>query len=129
MSYTTYLRQETFLGAHRRFGSTLPHNVHTQLENELALIEELQYESYFLTVYDIVQFAHSQGILCQGRGSAANSAVCYCLGITAVDPERSDTLFGRRSEEHTSELQSLMRISYAVFCLKKKNRTKNRHNK
>ena len=59
------------------------------LEHELALIAELQYEPYFLTVHDIMRFARSQGILCQGRGSAANSAVCYCLGITEVDPERS----------------------------------------
>ena len=58
------------------------------LRDELALIEELDYAHYFLTVYDVVAFAKSKGILCQGRGSAANSAVCYCLGITAVDPEQ-----------------------------------------
>jgi error-prone DNA polymerase len=66
-----------------------------QIEKELALIEELHYEPYFLTVYDIVKFARSQGILCQGRGSAANSAVCYCLGITEVDPARMSMLFER----------------------------------
>ncbi len=66
-----------------------------QIEKELALIEELHYEPYFLTVYDIVRFARSQGILCQGRGSAANSAVCYCLGITEVDPARMSMLFER----------------------------------
>jgi error-prone DNA polymerase len=65
------------------------------VEHELKLIAELQYEPYFLTVYDVVKFARSQGILCQGRGSAANSAVCYCLGITEVDPARMDTLFER----------------------------------
>ncbi len=65
------------------------------VEHELALIAELQYEPYFLTVYDVVKFARSQGILCQGRGSAANSAVCYCLGVTEVDPARMDMLFER----------------------------------
>ena len=64
-------------------------------KHELQLIEELHYEAYFLTVWDLVRFARSRGILCQGRGSAANSAVCYCLGITAVDPERMDLLFER----------------------------------
>ena len=66
-----------------------------QIENELALISEMNYEPYFLTVHDIVEFARSQGILCQGRGSAANSAVCYCLGITEVDPARMNMLFER----------------------------------
>jgi error-prone DNA polymerase len=65
------------------------------VEHELALIAELRYEPYFLTVYDVVKFARSQGILCQGRGSAANSAVCYCLGVTEVDPARMDMLFER----------------------------------
>ncbi|MBK9346048.1 MAG: error-prone DNA polymerase [Burkholderiales bacterium] len=72
-----------------------PPAVLQQLEHELALIAELHYEMYFLTVHDIVRFARSQGILCQGRGSAANSAVCYCLGITEVDPSRSNLLFER----------------------------------
>jgi error-prone DNA polymerase len=66
-----------------------------QIERELELIEELHYEPFFLTVYDIVKFAKSRGILCQGRGSAANSAVCYCLGITEVDPARMSMLFER----------------------------------
>jgi error-prone DNA polymerase len=66
-----------------------------QIEEELALIAELQYEPYFLTVHDIVAWARAQGILCQGRGSAANSAVCYCIGITEVDPWRAHMLFGR----------------------------------
>ncbi|HDR9141222.1 TPA: error-prone DNA polymerase [Burkholderia vietnamiensis] len=90
-----YLRQETFIGAHRRFPAGIPVDVQAQLEHELALIVELKYEGYFLTVYDIVRFARQQGILCQGRGSAANSAVCYCLGITEVDPARSSMLFER----------------------------------
>ncbi|ANB77321.1 error-prone DNA polymerase [Paraburkholderia phytofirmans OLGA172] len=90
-----YLRQETYVGAQRRFPSGIPHNVQGQIEHELELIAELQYEPYFLTVYDIVRFARSQHILCQGRGSAANSAVCYCLGITEVDPARGNMLFER----------------------------------
>ncbi len=66
-----------------------------QIETELALIAELKYEPYFLTVYDIVAWARARGILCQGRGSAANSAVCYCIGVTEVDPWRANMLFGR----------------------------------
>ena len=65
------------------------------IEHELELIADLHYEAYFLTVWDLVRFARSRGILCQGRGSAANSAVCYCLGVTSVDPERIDVLFER----------------------------------
>ncbi|WP_341313572.1 error-prone DNA polymerase [Paraburkholderia sp. IMGN_8] len=90
-----YLRQETYIGAQRRFPSGIPHNVQEQIEHELELIADLQYEPYFLTVYDIVRFARSQDILCQGRGSAANSAVCYCLGVTEVDPARGNMLFER----------------------------------
>ena len=91
----SYLRQQTYIGARSRFCDEIPAAVQRQLEDELELIQELEYEAYFLTVYDIVQFARSQGILCQGRGSAANSAVCYCLGITEVDPAQSTLLFGR----------------------------------
>jgi len=91
----SYLRSETWIGAHRRFGEGIPAKVQAQIEYELALIAEMRYEHYFLTVYDIVRFARSQGILCQGRGSAANSAVCYCLGITEVDPARANLLFER----------------------------------
>ncbi|MFM0371067.1 error-prone DNA polymerase [Paraburkholderia aspalathi] len=90
-----YLRQETYIGAQRRFPSGIPHKVQEQIEYELDLIADLQYEAYFLTVYDIVRFARSQHILCQGRGSAANSAVCFCLGITEVDPARGSMLFER----------------------------------
>jgi error-prone DNA polymerase len=92
---TSYLRQETYFGAQRRFPAGIPYTVQEQIETELGLIAELEYEPYFLTVYDIVRFARSQQILCQGRGSAANSAVCYCLGITEVNPECSNMLFGR----------------------------------
>jgi error-prone DNA polymerase len=90
-----YLRQETYIGAQRRFPSGIPLNVQEQIEHELALIADLGYEPYFLTVYDIVRYARSQHILCQGRGSAANSAVCYCLGVTEVDPARGNMLFER----------------------------------
>ncbi|WP_042271251.1 error-prone DNA polymerase [Paraburkholderia heleia] len=90
-----YLRQETYIGAHRRWPAGIPHKVQAQIEHELALIADLRYEPYFLTVYDIVRFARNEGILCQGRGSAANSAVCYCLGVTEVDPARSSMLFER----------------------------------
>ncbi len=91
----SYLRRETWLGAQRRFPQGVPINVQQQIEHELALIGEMRYEPYFLTVYDIVRFARSRHILCQGRGSAANSAVCYCLGITEVDPARGNMLFER----------------------------------
>ncbi|MEX3633112.1 error-prone DNA polymerase [Paraburkholderia sp. BR14320] len=91
----SYLRQETYIGAQRRFPAGIPHPVQQQIEHELELIADLQYEPYFLTVYDIVRFARSQHILCQGRGSAANSAVCYCLGVTEVDPARGNMLFER----------------------------------
>ena len=82
-------------GAKGRYPDGLPDKVHKQIAYELKLIGELNYAPYFLTVHDIVRFARSQGILCQGRGSAANSAVCYCLGITAIDPARIDLLFER----------------------------------
>ncbi len=86
------------LGLGRRAGSLsagVPEKVRGLIEHELRLIEELRYEAYFLTVWDLVLFARGRGILCQGRGSAANSAVCYCLGVTSVDPERMDVLFER----------------------------------
>ncbi|OGB02378.1 MAG: error-prone DNA polymerase [Burkholderiales bacterium RIFCSPLOWO2_12_FULL_64_99] len=82
-------------GLVRRYPQGVPARVQAQMEAELALITELDYEKYFLTVYDIVCFARSRHILCQGRGSAANSVVCYALGITEVDPEQSTLLFER----------------------------------
>jgi error-prone DNA polymerase len=82
-------------GAVERYPEGLPDKVRAQVEHELELIEQLGFAPYFLTVHDIVRFARECGILCQGRGSAANSAVCYCLSITAVDPARSDLLFER----------------------------------
>ncbi len=89
------LAQLTFEGAARRYPQGVPSSVQQQLARELTLIADCQYEMFFLTVHDIVRFARSVSILCQGRGSAANSAVCYCLGITAVDPTRSHLLFER----------------------------------
>ncbi|MFQ6017336.1 MAG: error-prone DNA polymerase, partial [Kiloniellaceae bacterium] len=85
----------TWIGARARYPGGLPDRVKAVLGHELKLIDELGYAPYFLTVHDIVRFARARGILCQGRGSAANSAVCYCLGITAVDPARVDLLFER----------------------------------
>jgi len=92
---SSWLRTLTLEGATSRYPQGLPEAVRQQLDYEFALISELHYEPYFLTVADIVQFARGRGILCQGRGSAANSAVCYCLGITEVDPARGNLLFER----------------------------------
>ncbi len=91
----SYLRKLTEAGLQQRYGDRVPQDVRELVDHELALIAELRYEPYFLTVYDIVAFARSKEILCQGRGSAANSAVCYALGITEVDPARTSTLFER----------------------------------
>ncbi len=85
----------TWEGARGRYPLGVPEEVIRQIRKELALIADCAYEMYFLTVHDVVRYARSQGILCQGRGSAANSAVCYCLGITAVDPKESHLLFER----------------------------------
>ena len=89
------LARLTWRGAAERYPDGISTKVRAQLEHELTLIAELSYAAYFLTVHDIVRFARSREILCQGRGSAANSAVCFCLGITAVDPDRLDLLFER----------------------------------
>ena len=82
-------------GARRRYPDGMREDVRRALDHELAVTAELKYAPYFLTVHEIVRFSRSQGILCQGRGSAANSVICYCLGITEVDPERVDLLFER----------------------------------
>jgi error-prone DNA polymerase len=89
------LAQLAWEGAARKFRDGVSDDIRTRIEHELALIERLDYARYFLTVHDIVCFAESRGILCQGRGSAANSVVCYCLGITAVNPSEIDVLFER----------------------------------
>jgi error-prone DNA polymerase len=90
-----HLTQLTWDGARGRYPTGIPDKVRQLVEHELQLIAELRYEAYFLTVWDLVCFARARDILCQGRGSAANSAVCYCLGITSVDPDRMDVLFER----------------------------------
>ena len=92
---SAYLSELSWNGARERWPDGIPEKVRAQIEHELALIKDLRYEAYFLTVYDLVKFARSRGILCQGRGSAANSAVCFCLGVTSVDPARSNVLFER----------------------------------
>jgi error-prone DNA polymerase len=91
----SFLRSTTWQGAAVRYPQGVPDKVRALIEHELALISELHYEPYFLTVYDVVRFARERRILCQGRGSAANSAVCYCLAITEIDPDRISVLFER----------------------------------
>ncbi|MBZ9861323.1 error-prone DNA polymerase [Mesorhizobium sp. CA12] len=90
-------------GAAVRYPAGVPEDVLKRIDSELVLIERLNYARYFLTVHDIVKFARSQGILCQGRGSAANSIICFCIGITEVGPERIDTLFERFISEERNE--------------------------
>ena len=90
-----HLANLTWQGAAQRYPRGVPERVRQLVRHELQLIEDLQYEAYFLTVYDMVRFARERGILCQGRGSAANSVVCFCLGVTSVDPDRIDVLFER----------------------------------
>ncbi|MBN1655373.1 MAG: error-prone DNA polymerase [Deltaproteobacteria bacterium] len=94
-SEAEWLRELTLRGARQRYGDQVPSEVTRQIERELVLIEELDYGGYFLSMWEIVQFCRRENILCQGRGSAANSAVCYCLEITAVDPIKLDLLFER----------------------------------
>ncbi len=96
------LVEETFKGARKRYHE-IPQKISHLLYEELKLVRDLGYATYFLTVYDIVNFAKSKGILCQGRGSAANSAICYCLGITEVDPNTHDLLFGRFLSKERNE--------------------------
>lgn len=90
----SFLREQAFAGCLQRYGD-IPSKVRGQLETELALIAKLKVAGYFLIVWDIVKFCQEQNIMCQGRGSAANSTVCFCLGITAVDPLKFETLFER----------------------------------
>jgi error-prone DNA polymerase len=92
---SAWLRELTYEGARWRYGGEVPADVAAQIDRELALIDELDYGGYFLTMYEIVRFCRAQHILCQGRGSAANSVVCYCLDITAIDPVRMGLLFER----------------------------------
>ena len=98
-----HLRQLTEAGARERWPEGVPRHAAELIEKELALIAELGYEYFFLTVYDIVRFARGRGILCQGRGSAANSTVCFCLQITELDPTRSHLLFERFVSKERNE--------------------------
>ncbi len=100
---TQYLLQLTRAGALKRWPEGVQATVQLQIDKELQLIASLHYEYYFLTVFDIVRFAKNQGILCQGRGSAANSAVCYCLGITEVNPAKINLLFERFISKERNE--------------------------
>jgi len=90
-----YLKRLTWNGALARYPNGVPDRIVDLLKHEIRLIGDLKYEAYFLTVWDLVRFARSRGILCQGRGSAANSTVCFCLGVTSVDPNEMDLLFER----------------------------------
>ncbi|MFY8134804.1 MAG: PHP domain-containing protein, partial [Aquimonas sp.] len=99
----SWLRALTEQGARWRWPQGVPAHVHAQIEKELAIIAELDYAAYFLTVHDIVRFARARGILCQGRGSAANSAVCFALGVTEVDPAHSQLLFERFLSKERNE--------------------------
>ncbi len=100
---STWLRELTLRGARVRYGDTVPQRVTRQVERELEVIDKLDYGGYFLTMWEIVEYCRDEGILCQGRGSAANSAVCYCLGITAIDPVRMNLLFERFLSEERAE--------------------------
>ncbi|MGZ3689833.1 MAG: error-prone DNA polymerase, partial [Bdellovibrionota bacterium] len=94
-SAQSYLTKLVWKGAEWRYPEGVPEDVRRQIGHELALIAQLQYADYFLTIYEIVEYARAREILCQGRGSAANSVVCYCLAITAIDPVRMNLLFER----------------------------------
>lgn len=99
----SYLTRLTWQCAGEKYPAGIPDKLRLLIEHELQLICQLNYAAYFLTVYDLVRFARSRGILCQGRGSAANSAVCFCLGVTSVDPERIDVLFERFISQERGE--------------------------
>ena len=99
----SWLRELTYRGAAKRYPDGVPADVTLQVERELAVIHDLEYDGYFLTMYEIVRFCREQKILCQGRGSAANSAVCFCLGITAIDPVRMGLLFERFLSKERAE--------------------------
>ena len=102
-STAEFLTRLTWDGALQRYPQGVPDHVRKLVQHELQLIRELHYEPYFLTVWDLVRFARGRGILCQGRGSAANSAVCFCLGVTEVDPDRIDVLFERFISKERNE--------------------------
>lgn len=99
----SYLEELTWAGARKRYPQGIPEKIRCQIHAEFALIQKLGYADYFLTIQDIVAFAEKEKILCQGRGAAANSTVCYCLGITAVDPSKFELLFERFISEERNE--------------------------
>jgi error-prone DNA polymerase len=103
MTSAQWLRQQTLEGARRRYESGIPDEIVAQIEKELEIIGALDYPGYFLTMWEIVEYCRSHNILCQGRGSAANSVVCYCLGITAVDPKLIGSLFERFISKERAE--------------------------
>jgi len=98
-----HLTNLAWAGSQHRYPQGLPSKVRGQIEHELRLIDELNYAPYFLTVHDLVVYARAQGILCQGRGAAANSTVCYCLGVTSVDPDKINLLFERFVSKERNE--------------------------
>jgi error-prone DNA polymerase len=98
-----YLEELTFELGRKRYPNGYPEHIQKQIRHELALIEKMKFSDYFLTIYEVVKFANDRNILCQGRGSAANSVVCYCLGITAVDPDMIGALFERFISEERDE--------------------------
>ena len=103
MTSAEWLRRQTLNGARRRYEDGIPDGIVAQIEKELEIIEALDYPGYFLTMWEIVEFCRANNILCQGRGSAANSVVCYCLGITAVDPAHIGLLFERFISKERAE--------------------------
>jgi error-prone DNA polymerase len=103
MTSAQWLRERTFNGARRRYQNQIPDAIVAQIEKELEIIETLDYPGYFLTMWEVVEFCRANNILCQGRGSAANSVVCYCLGITAVDPAHIGLLFERFISKERAE--------------------------
>ena len=103
MTTAQWLRRQAFEGARRRYENRIPDEIVAQIEKELEIIEALDYPGYFLTMWEIVEFCRANDILCQGRGSAANSVVCYCLGITAVDPKLIGLLFERFISKERAE--------------------------
>ena len=103
MTSAEWLREQTLKGARRRYKNQIPDEIVAQMEKELEIIEALDYPGYFLTMWEIVEFCRANNILCQGRGSAANSVVCYCLGITAVDPTHIGLLFERFISKERAE--------------------------
>src|SRR5258708_17829520 len=117
MKAAEWLRGQTLNGAQGRDEDGIPDWIVVQIEKELEIIEALDYPGYFLTMWEIVEFCRANNILCQGRGSAANSVVCYCLGITAVDPAHIGLLFERFiSKERADPPEIALDIDHDPRC-------------